>query len=211
RQGRHGRHGGGDRIRSEPLRPDRPRAVQGRRAPVRPRGRRGGRGDRAPVGSRVGNPGGQHAPAGQHPGRHVRARRRAPPGQGRPDGPQRGDLGSAHGERGEVRAVAAPVRRSAERPRRVPGDDRIGGERRAREPERREGRAVALARDPAAVTRRGHEPRGPSARRRRGQIPAGKSPQGNPHPVSPWGWHTKGKKTRSRKKPSSKYIVKRRP
>ncbi len=38
----------------------------------------------------------------------------------------------------------------------------------------------------------------------------GKSPQGNPHPVSPWGWHTKGKKTRSHKKPSSKYIVKRR-
>jgi large subunit ribosomal protein L2 len=38
----------------------------------------------------------------------------------------------------------------------------------------------------------------------------GKSPQGNPHPVSPWGWHTKGKKTRSRKKPSSRYIVKRR-
>ena len=38
----------------------------------------------------------------------------------------------------------------------------------------------------------------------------GKSPQGNPHPVSPWGWHTKGKKTRWRKKPSTKYIVKRR-
>jgi len=38
----------------------------------------------------------------------------------------------------------------------------------------------------------------------------GKSPQGNPHPVSPWGWHTKGRKTRSRKKPSNKYIVKRR-
>ncbi len=38
----------------------------------------------------------------------------------------------------------------------------------------------------------------------------GKSPQGNPHPVSPWGWHTKGKKTRTRKKPSSRYIVKRR-
>lgn len=38
----------------------------------------------------------------------------------------------------------------------------------------------------------------------------GKSPQGNPHPVSPWGWHTKGKKTRWRKKPSSRYIVKRR-
>ncbi len=37
----------------------------------------------------------------------------------------------------------------------------------------------------------------------------GKSPQGNPHPVSPWGWHTKGKKTRKRKKPSSKLIVKR--
>lgn len=38
----------------------------------------------------------------------------------------------------------------------------------------------------------------------------GKSPQGNPHPVSPWGWHTKGKKTRRRKKTSNKYIVKRR-
>lgn len=38
----------------------------------------------------------------------------------------------------------------------------------------------------------------------------GKSPQGNPHPVSPWGWHTKGKKTRHRKLSSSKYIVKRR-
>jgi large subunit ribosomal protein L2 len=38
----------------------------------------------------------------------------------------------------------------------------------------------------------------------------GKAPQGNPHPVSPWGWHTKGKKTRSRKKPSSRFIVKRR-
>jgi len=38
----------------------------------------------------------------------------------------------------------------------------------------------------------------------------GKSPQGNPHPVSPWGWHTKGKKTRKHKNPSSKYIIKRR-
>lgn len=38
----------------------------------------------------------------------------------------------------------------------------------------------------------------------------GKSPQGNPHPVSPWGMHTKGKKTRKRKKGSNKYIVKRR-
>ncbi len=38
----------------------------------------------------------------------------------------------------------------------------------------------------------------------------GKSPQGNPHPVSPWGWHTKGKKTRHHKLPSNKYIVKRR-
>jgi large subunit ribosomal protein L2 len=38
----------------------------------------------------------------------------------------------------------------------------------------------------------------------------GKSPQGNPHPVSPWGWHTKGKKTRKPKKVSNKFIVKRR-
>ncbi|MBI1808002.1 MAG: 50S ribosomal protein L2 [Ignavibacteria bacterium] len=38
----------------------------------------------------------------------------------------------------------------------------------------------------------------------------GKSPQGNPHPVSPWGWHTKGKKTRHHKLKSNKFIVKRR-
>ncbi len=39
----------------------------------------------------------------------------------------------------------------------------------------------------------------------------GKSGQGNPHPVSPWGWHTKGRKTRNRNKYSSRFIVSRRP
>ena len=38
----------------------------------------------------------------------------------------------------------------------------------------------------------------------------GKSGQGNPHPVSPWGWHTKGRKTRDRNKYSQRVIVKRR-
>ncbi|OIO31467.1 MAG: 50S ribosomal protein L2 [Candidatus Hydrogenedentes bacterium CG1_02_42_14] len=38
----------------------------------------------------------------------------------------------------------------------------------------------------------------------------GKSPQGNPHPVTPWGKPTKGYKTRHKKKASSQYIVKRR-
>jgi len=38
----------------------------------------------------------------------------------------------------------------------------------------------------------------------------GKSGQGNPHPVSPWGWHTKGRKTRKRVKYSDRLIVKRR-
>ncbi len=38
----------------------------------------------------------------------------------------------------------------------------------------------------------------------------GKAPQGNPHPVSPWGLNTKGKKTRRGKKPSDKFIIKRR-
>jgi large subunit ribosomal protein L2 len=37
----------------------------------------------------------------------------------------------------------------------------------------------------------------------------GKSGQGNPHPVSPWGWQTKGKKTR-RNKRTSNMIVSRR-
>jgi large subunit ribosomal protein L2 len=37
----------------------------------------------------------------------------------------------------------------------------------------------------------------------------GKAGQGNPHPVSPWGWPTKGAKTRS-KRPSDKYILRRR-
>ncbi len=38
----------------------------------------------------------------------------------------------------------------------------------------------------------------------------GKSGQGNPHPVSPWGWHTKGRKTRNPNKYSNRFIVKRR-
>lgn len=38
----------------------------------------------------------------------------------------------------------------------------------------------------------------------------GKSPIGLPGPVTPWGTPTLGKKTRNRKKPSNKYIVKRR-
>ena len=38
----------------------------------------------------------------------------------------------------------------------------------------------------------------------------GKSGQGNPHPVSPWGWHTKGRKTRKPVKYSDRLIVKRR-
>lgn len=38
----------------------------------------------------------------------------------------------------------------------------------------------------------------------------GKSGQGNPHPVSPWGMPTKGFKTRSRRKFSDRYILKRR-
>jgi large subunit ribosomal protein L2 len=38
----------------------------------------------------------------------------------------------------------------------------------------------------------------------------GKAPQGNPHPVSPWGFNAKGKKTRRGKKPSDRFIVKRR-
>lgn len=38
----------------------------------------------------------------------------------------------------------------------------------------------------------------------------GKSGQGNPHPVSPWGWKTKGFKTRMKRKPSDRFIVKRR-
>ena len=38
----------------------------------------------------------------------------------------------------------------------------------------------------------------------------GKAPQGNPHPVTPWGKPTKGYKTRKKKKYSNKYIVRRR-
>jgi len=37
----------------------------------------------------------------------------------------------------------------------------------------------------------------------------GRSGQGNPHPVSPWGWHTKGKKTRKNKRTDAQ-IVRRR-
>jgi len=38
----------------------------------------------------------------------------------------------------------------------------------------------------------------------------GKAGQGNPHPVSPWGLLTKGYKTRRKRKPSDKFILKRR-
>ena len=38
----------------------------------------------------------------------------------------------------------------------------------------------------------------------------GKAPQGNPHPVSPWGLKSKGLKTRKPKKYSNQFIVKRR-
>ena len=38
----------------------------------------------------------------------------------------------------------------------------------------------------------------------------GKSGQGNPHPVSPGGWHTKGRKTRNPNKYSNRLVVKRR-
>ncbi len=38
----------------------------------------------------------------------------------------------------------------------------------------------------------------------------GKAPQGNPHPVTPWGKPTKGYKTRKKQKYSDKFIVRRR-
>jgi large subunit ribosomal protein L2 len=38
----------------------------------------------------------------------------------------------------------------------------------------------------------------------------GKAPQGNPHPVSPWGQKSKGLKTRKLRKYSKKYVVRRR-
>ncbi len=38
----------------------------------------------------------------------------------------------------------------------------------------------------------------------------GKAPQGNPHPVSPWGQKSKGLKTRRKRKYSTQFIVKRR-
>jgi large subunit ribosomal protein L2 len=37
----------------------------------------------------------------------------------------------------------------------------------------------------------------------------GKPSQGNPHPVSPWGWNTKGQKTRKNKR-TTHMIVQRR-
>ena len=37
----------------------------------------------------------------------------------------------------------------------------------------------------------------------------GKPGQGNPHPVSPWGWQTKGKKTRTNKRTSSMIVQRR--
>ena len=38
----------------------------------------------------------------------------------------------------------------------------------------------------------------------------GKAPIGHPAPLSPWGWKTLGWKTRRGRRPSDKFIVKRR-
>ena len=49
---------------------------------------------------------------------------------------------------------------------------------------------------------------GPTMKRFRPRA-QGRAGQGNPHPVSPWGWHTKGKKTRKNKRTDG-FIVRRR-
>jgi large subunit ribosomal protein L2 len=112
-------------------------------------------------------------------------------------------LRAAHGEGGKLRAPPSPQRRAPQRARDLPRDDRSGRQPRARERHHRKaGRNRWLGIRP---TTRGtamnpiDHPHGGGEGKAKGR-----------HPVTPWGKPTKGKKTRSKKKPSWRFIVSRR-
>jgi hypothetical protein len=130
-------------------------------------------------------------------GRFDRAQRRAEAGQGRPARAQP-PAAPCSSWRAKASTRHPPeVRRDPQGARRLPRHDRRGRQRRAQPAQY--GKAGAKRWRGIRPTVRGvamnpvDHPHGGGE---------GKSSQGNPHPVSPWGWNTKGKKTRTNKRTS---------
>ena len=177
-QGRRAGEGGRDRVRPEPVGPDRAAPLRRRREGLHPRagaarGRRDGR-----VRPRRRHPARQRAAAREHPDRHDGPQRRAEARPGRPDGSQRRLGHPARREGRRLRRPAAALGRDAPRAANLPGHRRPGRERRPREPVRRQGGPQPLAGQAPDGARLGDEPRRPPARRRRGQV-EGRPPPGH--------------------------------
>ena len=134
----------------------------------------------APAGVRVGSyvqsgrrrrhQAGQRASAGEHPHRHARAQRRAPAGQGRPDGALGRLRRAARCEGRRARDASSSLRRDAPRAAHLPRDRRPGRQCRAPERDDRQGGPQPLARQAPVRPRIGDEPGRPPARRWRGQV-----------------------------------------
>ncbi len=146
----------------------------------------------------------QHA-AAPHSDRHDDSLRRDEARQGRSARAQRRWFGAARGARRHVRHDSFAFDRDAQGARRLSRDDR----RSVSNDEhnlRSYGKAGAIRWRGIRPTVRGvvmnpvDHPHGGGE---------GKSGQGNPHPVSPWGWNTKGKKTRRNKRTASMIIRRR--
>ena len=152
-------------------------------------------------GERRRHPGRQLPSAPAHPDRYGRPQRRDDPGPRRPDGPLRRRRDSARRQGGVNRDPAPALGRDAHGGRALPRHDRVDRQHRPRERDDRKGRPEPSQGHPAPDARNGHEPCRPPARRRRGQDHSGR------HPVTPWGVPTLGYRTRKKRKPSDRMIV----
>ena len=138
-----------DRVRPQPLGPDRASALRRRREALHPGAASAARRPDGGVGRGRRHPPRERDAAALDADRHDRARRRAPPRPGSQDGALRRRVGAARGQGGRKGASAAAVRRDAARPRGLPRDRRPARERHPRDRVRRQGRAHAVEGPPA--------------------------------------------------------------
>ena len=138
-----------DRVRPQPLGPDRAPALRRRREALHPGAASAARRPDGGVRRERRHPPRERHAAAIDADRHHGARRRAPAGAGREDGALRRRLGAARGQGGRQGAPAAAVGRDAARPRGVPRDRRPARERHPRDRVRRQGRAHAVEGPPA--------------------------------------------------------------
>ena len=149
REVRHPGEGGGDRVRSGPLRAHRAAPLPGRREALHHRAARAQARRHPDVGAAGRHPARQRAADPEHPAGHARAQRGAAAGQGRPALPQRGHARPGPGQGRRPRQHQAALRRGAAGEARLHGHHRPGGQPRPRERVRRQGRARALEGLPA--------------------------------------------------------------